>query len=308
MTMSSSIYSSPRWLSAIAAAVVVGSSLGAQEVSCKVTGRTVALPGLSEASGVAASRRNPGVLWSHNDSGEPVVFALTTEGVKGSIRVTGTSVSDWESVSVGSCPGGTCVYLGDIGDNGGKRRDITIYRVPEPAVGAKETENAESMRLTYPDEPQDAEGLFVMPNERVFIVTKGESGPVAVYRASTAFKNGASVQMERVATLVEAGEGKESKKKGKNGGVANKSKVTGAAASPDGKWVAIRTHDAVTFHAANELTAGKVRKALEFDVSSLGEQQGEGIEIGPQGAVWLTSEGGGRKRPGTLARLQCVLP
>src|SRR5687768_17747686 len=39
---------------------------------------------LPEGSGLAASRRASGRFWSHNDSGEPVLFALDTNG-----RVTG---------------------------------------------------------------------------------------------------------------------------------------------------------------------------------------------------------------------------
>src|SRR5881394_1013410 len=36
---------------------------------------------VTEASGLAASRRNPGVLWTHNDAGStPRLFALSTNG------------------------------------------------------------------------------------------------------------------------------------------------------------------------------------------------------------------------------------
>ena len=42
---------------------------------------TVANVALNEASGLVASRTNPGVLWSHNDGGErPGVFALGLDG------------------------------------------------------------------------------------------------------------------------------------------------------------------------------------------------------------------------------------
>ena len=44
---------------------------------CRPSGDIVRLNGLSEASGVAASRRMPGVLWAQNDSGEHLIFALT---------------------------------------------------------------------------------------------------------------------------------------------------------------------------------------------------------------------------------------
>src|ERR671919_653887 len=79
--------------------------------NCQVSGPLARLDGLSEASGVAASRRTPGVFWAHNDSGDPVLFALDRHGaVKGRVRATGASVDDWEDMAVGPCPPGSCVY------------------------------------------------------------------------------------------------------------------------------------------------------------------------------------------------------
>ena len=53
---------------------------GAEQHSCRMAEGLSLLPDLPEASGLAVSRRTPGVLWSHNDSGEPLVFALTEKG------------------------------------------------------------------------------------------------------------------------------------------------------------------------------------------------------------------------------------
>jgi hypothetical protein len=48
---------------------------------CRVVQPTTYLPELPEASGIAISRRYPGVLWSHNDSGHAaMLFALGTNG------------------------------------------------------------------------------------------------------------------------------------------------------------------------------------------------------------------------------------
>jgi hypothetical protein len=60
--------------------------------NCRAVGKTVPLRDLPEASGVAASRRTPGLFWAHNDSGEPVIYALDSHGaIKGRVRVTGAS-------------------------------------------------------------------------------------------------------------------------------------------------------------------------------------------------------------------------
>ena len=255
---------------------------------------------LPEASGVAASRKTAGQLWLHNDSGQPALFAVAADGTpRGRVRVYGAGVRDWEDIDVGPCPQGSCIYIGDIGDNNARRRDVVIYRVAEPDPSAGTSSPSESMRLTYPDGPKDAEAFFVLPNGNLFLVTKGERGPAVLYRVPE-FRDGTTAQLARVATVVDA-EGSA------NAAVARSSRITGAASSRDGRWVALRSLHAVTFYAADEFTAGNVREILRFDVSAFREIQGEGIAFGEDGTVWLSSEGGGSGRQGTIARLDCTL-
>jgi hypothetical protein len=281
----------------VALATLSAATVPAQQ-SCRVSGRTITVQGLPEASGIAISDRNPGVLWSHNDSGEPVLAALSTEGaVRGWVRLTGAKVNDWEDIDVGPCPQGSCVYVGDIGDNSAKRGSIVIYRAPEPAANDKASAGVESMQLTYPDGPRDAEALAVMPDGSLFIVSKGEGGPISLYKTSGPFRNGASAQLERLATIAVGG--------GK--GATRAQRITGAGASPDGRWVALRSLQGVMLYAASDLKAGTIREIARVDVSGLGEQQGEGVDVANDGTVWLASEGGGKSRPGTIARLECSL-
>jgi len=47
---------------------------------CQSAGPIVRIPDLPEGSGVAVSRRTPGRLWAHNDSGDAVLVALDTRG------------------------------------------------------------------------------------------------------------------------------------------------------------------------------------------------------------------------------------
>jgi hypothetical protein len=267
----------------------------AETARCRVVGRPVQLPDLPEASGVAVSHRTPRVLWSHNDSSEPVVFALDSTGaVLGRVRVAGADVANWEAVAVGPCLGGSCLYVADIGDNNANRPRVTVYRVPEPAPGETVTRPAEALHATYPDGAHDAEALFATPEGDLFIVTKGETGPIALYRFPRPLRAGPTVRLERIAVL--------------GGRVKKKDRITDAGASPDGRWIALRTRDAVTFYRTADLTAGRRGEPLHFDVTGLGEPQGEGIALGTGATVYLVGEGGGKKRPGTLARIQCALP
>ena len=102
------------------------------------------LRAITEASGLAASRRNPGVWWTHNDSGGPnQVFALSDSGaLLSTITLTNAENRDWEDIAVGppSGHGGATLYVADSGDNTviqdptGGRGNVRIYRLPEPAV------------------------------------------------------------------------------------------------------------------------------------------------------------------------------
>jgi hypothetical protein len=278
---------------------VVAPVMARAQQSCQAEGRLMPVKGLPEASGVAVSRKSADVLWSHNDSGEPVLVAVGTDGeTRGRVWIAGAAVEDWEDIDVGPCPGGSCIYIGDIGDNNAKRGSLTIYRVPEPDPAAERSPRAESMRLTYPDGPKDAEALVVLPNGSLYIVSKGERSAVTLYRAGS-FTNGTTVRLAPIATIVEGNQ---------KAGVARQDRITGASASRDGRWIVLRTLSAVMFYRTSDLESGNVREVLRYSLGSVGGLQGEGVAFGDGGTIWLSSEGGGAGRPGTIARLSCTLP
>ncbi len=266
---------------------------GAGDAVCRVEGEPMELPdAVHEASGVALGRG--GILWTHSDAGQPEVLAVSADGqVRGTVRIAGASARDWEDIAVGPCASGSCLYLADIGDNDASRERITVYRVAEPDPAAGTSAPAEAIHATYPDGPQDAEALFVDGGGRIYVVTKGETGPIAVYR----FPQGATgtARLERVKAL-------------STGKVARSERITGADRSPDGRWVALRTLKSVAFYPAGAVTGGGAGEPVRFDLSAAGEAQGEGIALGADGAVFLASEGGKKKNPATLTRATCPLP
>lgn len=166
---------------------------------------------IREASGIVASRQNPGVLWIHNDSGDKArVFAITASGeLLGECAVAGATARDWEDIAIGPGPDPNqhYLYIGDIGDNNARYPDVTVYRLPEPRVsraspfGRMAIGPADAIRLTYPDGPRDAETLLVDPLTRdIFILSKRELFS-KVYRAAWAQSTTRPTRMERVATL-----------------------------------------------------------------------------------------------------------
>jgi hypothetical protein len=251
---------------------------------CTVTSRGVPLRELPEASGVSMSRRAPGVLWAHNDSGMPVLLALEGSGaVRGRVQITGARVEDWEDVSVGPCGGGTCVYVADIGDNDRVRPNVTVYRAPEPSPGDKATARADVLDAMYPDGPHDAEALFVTGPDDLFVVTKTAEERTALYRFPKPLRPGTRARLERVRELPV-------------------DRVTDADTSPDGAWVALRNNDELFLYRTRELLSadGMPRR---FSLKQLGEPQGEGVTFGANGTIYLVGEG----IPGTLASLRCAL-
>ena len=99
---------------------------------------TAALPRrMVESSGVAVSRAHPGLLWTHNDSGDDAyVYATDLAGTdRGTVRIRGAKNVDWEDITLAACPTqqATCLYIADTGDNNNRRKSVVVYAVPEPA-------------------------------------------------------------------------------------------------------------------------------------------------------------------------------
>jgi hypothetical protein len=247
----------------------------------RVTGHVTA-PEATELSGLVASPDQPGVLWTHNDSGDrPRIFALRADGATlADLDVPGAQATDWEDLAVG--PGaqgrGRALYLGDIGDNAESRASVDVYRVPEPTASAAATGTtapATRLRLRYPDGPHDAETLLVAPRTgELVIVTKQLSGESGVYVARRP-RAGATVTLRR-AGVVHLG----------LGGLA-----TGGDVSADGRVVAVRTYTG--------LVAWRVRRGATLaatlretpcrgDTDLGGEGQGEALALTAHGTGFAT--------------------
>ncbi len=245
---------------------------------------------LVEVSGIAASARNPGTLWMHNDSGDRArVTAVAESGAtRVTYSVTGAAAEDWEDMAIGPGPvaGESYLYLGDIGDNGANRDDIVVYRIPEPTVsggGSQALAGAEALTLRYPDGPRNAEAIFVDPRSgELFIIEKSsDGGPVSIFGAPADLVAGSTTELTRVGAL-DVPDG-------------SSNAVTGAAISNDGTAIAVRTYGDVRIW--NRVEGQSIAAALDGD-SCRGprpsERQGEAVTFLPDGTGYYTvSEGAG---------------
>jgi hypothetical protein len=255
-------------------------------------------PGIEESSGVLAGRRDPGVLWTHNDSGWPArLFAIRPGGeMVATIEIDGAENVDWEDISFGPCPAGDCIFIADIGDNNAAREFVSVYRLPEPDPrGARAGADAR-FDFVYPDGPRDAEGLFVLPSGEMYVVSKGtRDHAAALYRYPGELRTGPPVTLERVAAL-------------SPGPLELLDQLTAADASPSGRWVAIRSYQSIAFHHTPALVGGDTVPAARFELDEVDEVQGEGLAILDDGTVYLTGEAGFDDALGTVSILRCTLP
>jgi hypothetical protein len=145
-----------------------------------------------------------------------------------------------------------------------------------------------------PGKRTDIEAIALLPDGRIYLVSKGIHNEVELYRWPTPLRDGPPVTLERVRQLAPEA-------------AALGDRVTGASASPDGRWVAVRTYAALAFYRTADLL-GSGGPVSQLDLEPLGEPQGEGVSLADDGTVVLTSEGPGHHLPGTIAHLRCVLP
>lgn len=142
---------------------------------------TLSDPVLNEVSGIAASRKHAGMIWTHNDSGDKArLFLLDTAAqTRMVVYLRGAYNRDWEDMAIGPGPDSTrqYVYVGEIGDNLAVYRTKVIYRFPEPdfTEGQVTIAQFDSIRFVYPDGRRDAETLMVDPLTRdIYILSKRE--------------------------------------------------------------------------------------------------------------------------------------
>jgi hypothetical protein len=223
---------------------------------------TVKDPRIGESSGLAASRRHPGIVYTFNDSGgRPQVYALGPDcRTRATLTFAGARNRDWEAMALG--PGG--IYVGDIGDNmDGAWPYVTVYRIPEPSVLRSQTLRATAYRIKYADGPRNAETMMIDPRSgRLYIASKGFGD--SLYEGPKRLRTSGYNVMHKV------------------GGAPFY--ATDGAFAPDGRTFVIRGYwDAEIYRAPGKKLA---------DVPIPDEKQGEGITFTADGrSLLLSSEG-----------------
>lgn len=237
---------------------------------------TITDPRITESSGLAASARHPGVVYTHNDSGGVAkIFALGPDGrVRAVLTLAGAGARDWEGMALGKDDQGRpAIYVADVGDNlGGAWPYVTVYRVPEPDQIRTQTLRATAFRLKYADGPRNAETVMINPRtNRLYVASKLFSG--ALYEGPARLRTGRFNVLHKI------------------GGAP--AMATDGAFAPDGSTCVIRTYFGARLYSVKP--DGRPGKSLK-SVSLPFQAQGESVTYTADGRS-LLSGSEGRNQP-----------
>jgi hypothetical protein len=272
---------------------------------------------LVESSAAVMSQTQPGVFFTINDSGnDAVLFAQDTAGnSRGHWKVDNATNTDWEAAARGPCllssldravTATSCLFLGDVGDNGAVRRTVTLYQVEEPVAKAGSTEGtlrSDKRVFRYPDGPHDVESMYVGPDGTTYLLTKRPlKDATGKLRGSLVFSIPAIDWLRGdtiTATLLDS--------LPIVPGTSAHRNLTDASLSPDSRLLAVRTYGQVYIFVTDS-SSGRIINAVAptiCNIEGVEGRPGEGITwtgAGPQ--LLLTREG----RNAPIQIVTCPLP
>jgi len=138
---------------------------------------------LEENSGLATF--GDSTVWVVEDNGnKDEIYQVNFKGeINKSLKVKNGDNDDWEDLTSDTFGN---LYIADIGNNGNHRKNLVIYKLPNPTKEPGDKIDAEQIEFYYPDQKDfpprdsglfyDAEALFHHGN-KLYIVTKNRSKP-----------------------------------------------------------------------------------------------------------------------------------
>lgn len=215
-------------------------------------------PDIVESSGLVVT---DGLFVTTNDSGDTGRVFAVDPATGGTVGVTHWSDDPIDVEALAPADPGQ-VWVGDIGDNGAERDSVHVTRIP---VGRGSiTVSEQPYELVYPRGPQDAETLLSDPRSgRLYVVSKNVFG----------------------GTLYEAPRSLSSEKPNRLAALGSVLPIaTDGAFFPDGKHFIVRDYTRAAVYSFPDLAeVGSFRLPAQ--------QQGEGIAVDADGAVFVSSEG-----------------
>lgn len=225
-------------------------------------------PMISEISGIADSKMNPGYLWGEEDSGNPAqIYLIGHDGtVAKKVYIKDATNRDWEDMALS----GNDIYIAETGDNNLAYTEYGFYKFPEPLATVDTVKNMEHIRFKYPDGPHDAEAFLVdAASKDIYIITKRDNTS-KVYKLAYPYSTTALNTVTATGSLPYSG-------------------VVSAAISVDGKEIIIKTYPALFHYEKNG--SETIAQALQKSYTTLPyklEPQGEGISFANDNSGFYT--------------------
>ncbi len=223
---------------------------------------------INETSGIADSKLNPGYLWVQEDNDNPIqLYLLNHNGnVAKKIHIKNVVNRDWEEVSLV----GNEIYIGEIGDNNLVYPTYSFYKFSEPLFSVDTVYNADNIQFVYPDGSHDAEAFLVDPATKdIYIITKRDQ-PSKMYKLGFPYKTSAINTVSFVGDL-------------------NYNGVVGAAVSPDGKEIIVKTYTNLYYYSrrGNDDISETLKKE-HSKIAYIIEPQGEAVSFAIDNSGFFT--------------------
>ena len=171
---------------AVTVAFVAASALAAESIPripYRRAGKLAVLANkkINESSGLACGRRNEGVFWTHNDSGDkPRLFATNLKGEDlATFDIAGAVARDWEDIASVRMGKRDLLMIADTGNNLNLAMPGRVYIVAEPKLDTNKRKVRSKLKCTqciqfrFEDGWFDSEAMGVDPvRKRIYFVTK----------------------------------------------------------------------------------------------------------------------------------------
>jgi len=257
---------------------------------------------LGEISGLAASRRHPGIFWVHNDGdNEPALYAIDAEGeLRATLTLRGVRNVDWEDIAAFTRDGRHYLLIADVGDNGGLRRELALRAVEEPTTLRDATvEPAWSQPFRWPDGARDCEAMAVDEREGAAYLVSKKRVPPELFRVPLR-GDGKLLTAERLGTLdgIEQPTDDDLRRNPVYG--RYRAQITAADIAPDGGSFAVLNYRRVYLWQRDPAGWGRAvaRRARVIDFPWTPQAEALGFDLSGR-SLWISSE----RLPAPLLRL-----
>ncbi|RZJ48555.1 MAG: hypothetical protein EOO44_20890 [Flavobacterium sp.] len=195
---------------------------------------------LKEVSGITYFPETNTIYTLEDSGNKNAVYAINSKGkLEKTITIANATNVDWEDITKDKTGN---IYIGDFGNNDNERKDLCIYKVAKNQLN-QETAKAEyKISFSYPEQKEfppkkkemffDVEGFFEQGGYFYLFTknrSKGFDGTAFIYKIKNAAGTQKAVKIGEIKTCNNY----------------NHCVLTSATISPDGKKVALLSHDKV---------------------------------------------------------------